>query len=339
MIIRNPGKYKGKINVDAKAIIVGRTINELYFHGYSAILQAQYWHILWKTVKEIKLIVKIDYALHEDTVAGSAIGSITRSPEVQKNYPNMPGTGHYNFSTSWLVHYGSDGLTFDPQGTIDLGSTAGSSGVTVAVELAQNQNTHEADAAFVSLLIKMKGGEASDGLSFGLYGVGVSGIGASSSSFSRDMPLKVFLFALNRPSKEKPAAIPEDLLSFSVRFVENERVISDAHLSRLDDWISRLKREAPNLAGAIKGGKVPITLSGYASTTGSAEVNDKISQDRVTSLEIEIKRKFESQAIRFVRQAKGKREAEQKGAVPAERRVDIKLDRAEAIKAVQGPGL
>lgn len=339
MIIRDPNKYKGTINIDAKLIIIGDVTHELDFTGISAIFLAKYWHIDWQKVREIKLVVKIDYALHKDSVAGSVLSGVIQNPKTQKNYPNMPGTGHYNFSTSWLVHYGADGITFDPQGTVDLGSTAGSSGVAVAVELAQNQNTHEADAAFVSLLIKMKGGESSDGISFGLYGVGVSGIGASSSSFSRDLPLKVFLYAVNRPRKEKPAAIPEDLLSFSVRFVENERVISDAHLSRLDDWISRLKREGPNLTGAIRSGKVPITLSGYASTTGSAKVNDKISQDRVTSLEIEIKRKFESQAIRFVRQAKGKREAEQKGPVPAERRVDIKLDRAEAIKAVQGPGL
>lgn len=338
MKIYNPHKYKGGINIDAKVSIIGDVTHELDFTGFSAIFLEKYWHIKWQTVTEIKLNINIDYALYEDNIANVALVQIMQNSRVQKNYPNAPGTGHYKFSTSWLVHYGDDGLTFDPQGTVDLGSNGGSSGVAVAVELTQNQNSHEADAAFVSLLIKMKAGDSSDGLSFGLYGVGVSGLGASKSSYSLDVPLKVFLYAVNRPSKEKPVTIPEDLLSFSVRFMENERVISDAHLSRLDDWISRLKRDSPSLTGAIKGGKVPISLSGYASTTGSTKVNDKISLDRVTSLEIEIKRKFESRAIRFLRQAKGNREAEQKGAVPAERRVDIKLDRAEAIKAVQsGP--
>lgn len=338
MQIHRPNNYIGKINVDASVLIIGDVTQELNFTGYNAIFLARYWHIDWQKVKEIKININIDYALHEDTVAGAVMGGVMQSPKVQKDYPNAPGTGHYKFSASWLVHYGSDGLTFDPQDPVDLGSIGGSAGITVAVELAQKQNTHEADAAFVSLLVKMKMGSSSDGIGFGIGPVGLSGIGASKSGYSIDMPLKVFLHAVNRPSKEKQVTIPEDLLSFSVRFVENERVISDAHLSRLDDWIGRLKRDAPSLTGAIKGGKVPILLSGYASTTGSTKVNDKISLDRVTSLEIEIKRKFESRTIRFVRQAKGNREAEQKGAVPAERRVDIKLDRAEALKAVQAGG-
>jgi outer membrane protein OmpA-like peptidoglycan-associated protein len=338
MKILNPGPYRGSIIIDAKAQIIGDINHELNFTGFSAIFLQKYWHIHWNKVREIKFNVNIDYALYGKHVNTPTIAIMQRS-DIQKKNPDAYGTGHYKFSTSWLVHYGADGVTFQPQGTIDLGSRGGTSGVAVAIQLAQNQNTHEADAAFVSLLIQMKAGESSDGLSFGLYGVGVSGVGASKSSYSRDLPLKIFLYAVNRPKKEKLATIPEDLLSFSVRFVENERFISDAHLSRLDDWITRMKRDAPGLTGAIKGGKVTILLSGYASTTGSTKVNDRISHDRVTSLEIEIKRKFESQAIRFLRQAKGKREAAQKGAVPAERRVDIKLDRAEAIKAVRDGGL
>lgn len=340
IVIHNPHIYMGKINIDAKVIISGDVTHELEFSDINSIILDKYWHIKWNKVSKITINVKIDYGLvRKNSVVDAMMYPLTQSPRAQKDYPDLPGTGHYNLSTSWLVQYGESGITFAPQGIVDLGSNGGAAGVAVAVELAQNQNALEADAAFVSLMIRMKGGDSSDGISFGLLGVGVSGIGASKSSYSRDLPLKVFLFATDRPRKEKPATIPEDLLSFSVRFAENERVVSDAHLSRLDDWISRLKREAPNLTGAIKGGKVPISLSGYASTTGSAKVDDRISQDRVTSLEIEIRRKFESKAIRFVRQAKGHREAEQKGAVPAERRVDIKLDRAEAIKAVQGSGL
>ncbi len=338
MQIQNPSNFRGKINIDAKVLVIGDVTHHLDFTGYNALLLARYWHIKWKEVSEIKIIVNIDYHLFEGFVNDITF-RMASDPSVQKEYPRMYGTGHYKFSTSWLVHYGPDGLTFDPQGAVDLGSIGGSAGVTVAVELAQNQNTHEADAAFVSLILKMKMGASGDGFSFGIGPVGLSGIGSSKSGYSVDMPLKVFLYAINRPSKEKTATVPEDLLSFSVRFVENERVISDAHLSRLDDWISRVKRDAPSLTGAIKVGKVPILLSGYASTTGSTKINDKISLDRVTSLEIEIKRKFESPTITFVRQAKGNREAEQKGAVPAERRVDIKLDRAQAIKAVQAGGL
>lgn len=335
MQINNPNIYYGSIIIDPRVSIIGDIDYGFEFSHVLEFFIERRWHIKWQKVKEIKFNINIDYDLSEDSNNDAYFPNVYRR---LFRLRNPLGIGHYKFSTSWLVHYGENGFTFDPQGTVDLGSSGGSSGVAVAVEVTQNQNSHESDAAFVSLLIKMKMGHSRDGISFGLFGLGVNGIGASKSSYSRDVPLKLLLFAVNRPSKEKLVTISEDLLSFSIRFVENERVISDAHLSRLDDWISRLKRDSPSLTGAIKGGKVPILLSGYASTTGSAKVNDKISLDRVTSLEIEIKRKFESRAIRFVRQAKGNREAEQKGAVPAERRVDIKLDRAEAIKAVQSGG-
>ncbi|CAN7517828.1 hypothetical protein LJR090_004300 [Bosea sp. LjRoot90] len=323
MIIRDPGEFKGKINISPKLIIHGDISEELDFVDNSAVFIPKGWHIKWKNVTSIEIIVRIDYKL----LIAPFFGSLTI------------GDGHYSFSNSWLVHYGDSGITLDPQLGVDLGSSPGAKGIVVAVGLAMIQSAHEADAAFVSLHVQMKGGYSDDGISFGLFGVGVSGVFASASAFSRDVPLKVFLFAKDRPSKEKQVEITDDLLSSSVYFEKNKHLIDRSSLGDLAGWIKSLQGKAPNLTKAIKDGKVTITLSGYASTEGSTKVNDNISKERIGSLEKEIKRKFDSEAIRIDAQPHGKRDAKQKGNVPAEMRVDIKLDRAEATKAVQGRGL
>lgn len=339
MIISNPGNLTGTINVSAKLAISGDVYHEVNLVDLNSIILPAHWHIKWSSVREIKLIVKLDYALQKKSFFTGGPADFLHDPRFKDIMPNTPGKGRYHFSMSWLVNYGANGLTLDPQSVADLGSTSTAGGVVVAVELIPNQSARESDNAFVSLLIKMKGGYSDEGFSFGIYGVGVNGVGASGSSFSYDVPLKALLYAIGRPSTEKQIVIPEDLFSFSIRFSENERAVSDGHLSRLDDWINRLKREAPNLTKAIRDGRVLVSLSGYASTTGSNGIDDRVSRDRVSSIEIEIKRKFESRAIRFVRQAKGHRDAQQKGAVAAERRVDIKIVRAEATRAVQKNGL
>ncbi len=270
-------------------------------------------HLKWKEMQEIEQIgifIDIDY----DIVA------VPMDSKAQ-------GQGSFRLLQPWRVTQGQNGVLLDKINFKHLVSPKYSKGFAVGVELNTDQTPRESDVAFVSLQLRLTGGFTDAGFTVSVgYGPVSAGVpvGEIGGSYLQDYEFKATIHIHERPEKSDPINLPADLLTHIVYFDEPTRPgkapgedqpnLSATELRRLEDaWVKPLQSRAKELYWVISDGKCPITLKGYASTTGTRKHDDEMSDRRISSVEEAIKGAFESDKINIVPIPKGHGSATQPG--------------------------
>ncbi len=291
----------------------------------------------WKQAEEIHISTDISYSIVVSSVWTTF---------------HAVGKGNYKLDQAWRIVYGDNGVSLEPRPTKQL--SHGDGDYVVAVQLQPDQSAHEVGPTYVSLLVRLVGGNSDDGVQVGVQveGVGVNTtVGKDADSNTEDFELKVILHVRGKPeAPAKPAdpiVIPDDLLRHIVYFDEqmgagkrpgeDSSDLSATELRRLDDnWVRPLKSRAPELYAVIKNGNCPITLVGFASNTATETYDLNLSQRRITSVEEAMTDDFDgSPHLKFSVLPVGHSFATQDGAVPREKRVEINIDKQAAQRAIE----
>lgn len=260
------------------------------------------------------------------------------------------GSGRLHWFEEWTITYPQEGLLVD-----HLKSSPGTGIIKHEgdLALAASYNTSQSPQGMAGPFIAIDAELAifkpeKSGMPFG-FNVEIKSVsfstevevgGSPSESRSVNYELQAFLSVIGRPNvvvTPRPLEVPEDLLSHNVYFdKENDKDLSSDELRRLEDkWHDPLFRQSTKLYNAIKSGKCQIWLSGYASTTGKEATNKNLTKDRITSVEEALKTDlFKSKNVKVVRLPQGEKSSTQKGAVARERRVEIQIQKWEAIMAM-----
>jgi hypothetical protein len=334
-----PWGLNGEIQINAKATLIdssGKTVKEFsisYFPGNKDFTPLSLT-INWKEVEEIHIMVDIDYKI----IVGSSPASV-----------DGVGAGSYRLDQGWRVIYGDKGLVLEPRPYKNAVPPSGTGNFAVAVDLATEQNPRETGPTYASLLVRLKGGYANDGITLGVTvgGVNFGGtFGKSSGSYVEDYELKLNVDVKGKPDKPaEPIILPADLLKMIVYFDEpikpgkapgeDQPNLSALELRRLEGtWTKPLQSRAPELYDVIKSGDCPLTLIGHASDTGNAAYNLKISQKRIDSVTEAIKDLITREGLNIKRLPLGQYGHRQTGAVEREKRVEILIDPQAAQRAI-----
>ncbi|MDG4595343.1 MAG: hypothetical protein P9F75_06570 [Candidatus Contendobacter sp.] len=252
------------------------------------------------------------------------------------------GSGRLRSFQEWTIQYPQEGLNISKLKSNPGNGVIESKGdLALVVSHVASENPQGFKGSFIAIdtnvAISQSGG---GGVTFNIGPVSTDVGGSSPESRSFNYELLVYLSVIGRPNvvaTPRPLEVPEDLLTHSVYFeAENQKDLSAEELRRLEDkWHDPLFRQSPKLYNAIKSGKCQIWLSGYASTTGKEANNKNLSKDRITSVEEALKTDlFKSKNIKFVRLPQGDKSSTQKGAIARERRVEIQIQKWEAITAM-----
>jgi hypothetical protein len=312
----------------------GKTLRVVPFIFGSTDFVPHVLHLKWKEMQQIEQIgifLDIDY-------------DIVVMPMEKK----AQGKGSFRLLQPWRVTQGQNGVLLDQLKYKHLVSPKFSEGFAVQVELNPDQTPRESDVAFVSLQLRLTGGFTDDGFTVNVgYGPVSAGapVGAIKGRYLQDYEFKATIHIHERPEKSDPVNLPADLLTHIVYFDEPIRPgkapgedqpnLSATELRRLEDaWVKPLQSRAKELYWVISNGKCPIILSGYASTTGKPRHDDEMSDRRIRSVEEAIKDAFKSDKINIVPIPKGHGSATQRGVVAREKRVEIKIDRQDAERAI-----
>ncbi len=260
------------------------------------------------------------------------------------------GSGRLRSFQEWTIQYPQEGLLISKLKNNPGDGVIESKGDLALVILHVASETPQGfEGPFIAIDTNMAVSKAADdgspiGVGFEFKGVSFATeikAGASSSeSRSVNYALQTYLSVIGRPNvvaAPRPLEVPEDLLTHNVYFdKENDKDLSPEELRRLEDkWHDPLFRQSTKLYSAIKSGKCQIWLSGYASTTGKEATNKNLTKDRITSVEEALKTDlFKSKNVKVVRLPQGEKSSTQKGAVARERRVEIQIQKWEAIMAM-----
>ncbi|HRD68021.1 MAG TPA: hypothetical protein PKY50_17930 [Candidatus Competibacter sp.] len=290
----------------------------------------------WGTTDRIKIIIEIKYNI--------------KIPYHVKDFGDLGGeaSGTILGLQEWVIQYPEQGLLISKTNNNGSGvkKSDGDIGVQIACDASESPQGFK--GPFIAINTNISISKSSSGITVnaGINNATKNGsisteiISASSSSRSTNYEFKVNLSVIGRPNvvvAPRPLEVPEDLLTHNVYFeIENQKDLSAEELRRLEDkWHDPLFRQSPKLYNAIKSGKCQIWLSGYASTTGKEAHNKNLSKDRITSVEEALKTDlFKSKNVKFVRLPQGEKSSTQKGAVARERRVEIQIQKSEAIIAM-----
>lgn len=281
----------------------------------------------WGTTDRIRLEVEIKYKLLNQVFSGDFTGA---------------GSGTLLAFQEWVIQYPEEGLLISKtKGVSSVIESEGNLGI--IGNHTPNETPQGFKGPFIAINTNILLSVSKSGITIG-GGYGPASVskeaGGSTASRSVNYEFQVNLSVIGRPNvvaAPRPLEVPEDLLTHNVYFeIENQKDLSADELRRLEDkWHDPLFRQSSKLYNAIKSGKCQIWLSGYASTTGKEANNKNLSKDRITSVEEALKTDlFKSKNVKFVRLPQGDKSSTQKGAVARERRVEIQIQKWEAVMSM-----
>jgi outer membrane protein OmpA-like peptidoglycan-associated protein len=246
-------------------------------------------------------------------------------------------TGNFSFIATWKIYHDDSKLVLDYQGERDLGSHSGGP-FAIGVQPREYQSASQATFKTVTLVMGFNAGWAADGVEIGLShgsGVGVSVTSAGESRrYSKDFDLTVQCL-VDQPKQR--VKLPSGLLKHPVYFKFKKATLDGGQLSDLKGWYDKLEEDAPPLFAAIRDGRCPLILSGYASTPGRPDDNRELSDNRIKAVRLELEsRLFESRKLRITTAPYGEDRALQDGEADAEQRVEVWIKPAHAEKAMTG---
>ncbi|AHY50704.1 hypothetical protein [Bradyrhizobium japonicum] len=320
------------LNIEARAVLVGTRIIDIPFL-YNVLTREFVPHsipIKWNDVSEIKIPILIDYKVTRWRSSGPGLP-----------IPVAKGVGSYDLVQSWAIKYvGSDVLLEAPTLKDNGSASSKDSDIVVSARVETTQWSPKLGLATVKLLVKLSAGETRQGATFGLQVGGQhasAGVSSSpqttTSAYSKDYELKVSYLVTDRP---KPS-VEERFLRTDVYFAEDKDDLLSQDIVKLrDEWYYPMTERYPALSTAVREGKCPITLIGYASDTGPANLtkkedyNVKISRRRIDSVANGLRKIMDSDKIAFQRDARGQADVTQRGAADQEKRVRISIDRGTA---------
>lgn len=287
----------------------------------------------WGTTDRIRIEMEIKYKL-------------MHVPPYVKLGSNFMGVGSgiiFAFQ-EWIIQYPEEGLLISKtKSSAGNGVIKSEGDLGIVVDRTPSETPQGYKGPFIAINTTISLSASQSGVSVGWNsgpGSVSKDVGGSTASRSLNYEFLVNLSVIGRPNvvaAPRPLEVPEDLLTHNVYFdKENDKDLSPDELRRLEDkWHDPLFRQSPKLYNAIKSGKCQIWLSGYASTTGKEANNKNLSKDRITSVEEALKTDlFKSKNVKFVRLPQGDKSSTQKGAVARERRVEIQIQKWEAITAM-----
>jgi hypothetical protein len=202
------------IDITASAKVIGadgQALPEIVFDN----LNLNFWpaiaDINWKQAAEIRMTVAVEYNFDSP-------GS---------------GSGQYKADQAWRVFYGDNGISLEAKPS-DNQSSHGTGDFAVNLQLLPDQSNHEVGPTYVSLVLRLTGGYADDGISVG-FGLNtpVGGRvgrswGKSRGNYAQDFELKILLHVRGIPDAPRkpdapptppaPIDIPGNLLTCTVYF-------------------------------------------------------------------------------------------------------------------------
>ncbi len=290
----------------------------------------------WGTTDRIKIIIEIKYNI--------------KIPYHVKNFGDLGGeaSGTILGLQEWVIQYPEQGLLISKTNNNGSGVKKSDGDIGVQIACDASESPQGIKGPFIAINTNISISKSSSSLT---VGVGINNAkrsgsisteitSASSSSRSTNYEFKVNLSVLGRPkvvTSPKPLEVPEYLLSHNVYFEkEDQKDMGTEELRRLEDWVKQIQSQSPKLYNAIKSGRCQIQLSGYTSTTGKEAHNEKLSINRLKSVNETLKTDiFKSKNLDIDMSPLGEKRATQKGAVTRERRVEIVIPQSEAIAAMQ----
>ena len=288
----------------------------------------------WGTTDRIRIMVEIKYDI-----------AILPSPVGGNSDFAGAGTGTLFGFQEWVIQYPEQGLLLSKTKSSGGNGVIKSDGdIGIQVTNVPSESPQGFKGPFIAMDTNISISKSKSGLSIGVEYGPVSAskevMSGSSSSRSVNYEFQVNLSVIGRPNvvtPPKPLEIPKDLLSHNVYFEkEDQKDMGAEELRRLEDWVKKIQSQSPKLYNAIKSGKCPIKLSGYTSTTGKEAHNEKLSINRLKSVNEALKTNiFKSKNLDIDMLPLGEQRATQKGAVIRERRVEIVIPQSEAIAAMQ----
>ena len=255
------------------------------------------------------------------------------------------GDGKFGFKAIWKPSFSDDGLELALDGAQPkmLGGNKGAGDLVVAASVVLGESKAKTKKPFVEMVVTMGAGSETEGVQVGLQAGPLSlstTVGSSKGSTQREFSFKLALLTDQPARQAPPPNLKASLLEPAPMLFENEDQdsLSSLSIKELHAWVSKIKDEAPQLESVIAQGNLPIEIQAFASTTGSTAYDKKKTDQRADAVKNLLKKApyFNSSKIMFDTQSHGKSKAENKGAKHSiERRVEIRIDRSKAAKAIQ----
>jgi hypothetical protein len=333
------GHYHGHRNflkIDATAIIIGKTQNFSVPFNHNIknnTFIPKSFNIKWEDVTELHISLDVSY---EITVWAKQNGV---------PFPQESGAGFYKIIQKWDVNYSQDGISLLGSRAIDQGSSPGKEAtLVVAMNLNVQEYNKKTTLSAAIMVLKFSLGYTRQGATFG-FSVGPfsasGGGGSTSSGYSKDYEIRMDYLAVGKPEAAKAKVmLPDDVIRGPIiTFERDEWDMPGDMLNRIrTDWYIPLNRQYPALSEAVKDARVPISVFGYASSTGTPQHNLELSAKRANSVVQALKIVTGSDKLWIIIVPRGSSQVRTAGEVDQEKRVSFELARETSELIVSDAG-